>query len=409
MLLHKFRPSLSPMMVTVILTITIVGGTPAVAKEKVLYAFTGGSDGQSPDSALIFDTAGNLYGTNQGGQGASLYGNVFELTRSDSGWTQTVLYGFSDESDGYEPTGSLVWDAKGNLFGVTQGGGALNAGTVFELSPTSGGGWIKSTPYTFTGGSDGGRPISLISDGKGTLYGTTTYGGDGSCSCGTVFELKQSKGSWTETVLHSFLGVPDGSIPIGLTLGQAGNLYGATELGGTYNAGTVFQIKRSGNHWKESVLHNFTGGADGDIPEASVVVDQAGNLYGTTTSGGAGGCGCGIVFKLEHHSNGKWKEQVLHRFKNNGHDGTAPTTPLIFDSAGNLYGTTYEGGAYGAGIAFELMQNFNGTWIETVIETFIGPSRGSEPNALVLGKDGYLYGSALGGVYNAGLVFQLSP
>jgi uncharacterized repeat protein (TIGR03803 family) len=390
------------------LTLLIAGGT-AAAKEKVLYTFTGGTDGQSPGSALTFDSAGNLYGTNQYGQGASANGNVFELTHSGSGWNETVIYGFADESDGYEPTGSLAWDAKGNLFGVTEGGGALNAGTVFELSPSAGGGWTKTTPYTFSGGGDGGHPVSLISDGKGNLYGTTIYGGSGSCSCGTVFKLKESRGSWTETVIHSFLGVPDGSVPVGLTFDQSGNLYGATELGGTYNAGTVFQITRSGNHWKESILHNFTGGADGDIPEASVVVDQLGNLYGTTVSGGAGGCGCGIVFKLERHSNGKWEERVLHNFKNNGHDGSTPTTALIFDSAGNLYGTTYEGGAYGAGTAFELMQNFNGSWIETVIETFIGPSRGSEPNALVLGNDGYLYGSALGGAYNAGVVFQLSP
>jgi uncharacterized repeat protein (TIGR03803 family) len=384
------------------------GRTQAAAKETVLYTFTGGSDGRLPNSGLVFDSTGNIYGVNQYGQGESSYGNVFELTHSGSRWIETVIYGFSDPSDGDEPIGTLVWDEKGNLFGVTQLGGASSGvGTVFELSPSSGGGWTKSTLYTFSGGSDGAQPIGLISDGKGNLYGITINGGDTSCSCGVVFELKQSKGSWTETVLHTFLQVPDGSNPQGLTL-DAGSIYGTTEGGGTYNAGTVFQIKHSGGHWKESILHNFTGGADGDIPFAAVVIDRAGDLYGSTAGGGSGNRG--VVFKLKHKSYGKWEEQVLHSFKDNGHDGISPSTALIVDNTGNLYGTTSQGGAYGAGTAFELMQNFDGTWIETVIETFIGPRGGSQPNALALGNDGYLYGTTYaGGAYNAGLVFQLSP
>lgn len=341
-----------------------------------------------------------------------MFGDVFELTRSASGWTETVLHGFADVSDGIDPMGPLVWDEKGTLLGVTEQGGAMNAGTVFELSPASGGVWTKSTLYAFSGGTGGGGPVGLIRDGKGNLYGITLYGGGGSCNCGTVFELKYSKGSWTEIVLYSFLGIPDGRVPIGLGFDNAGNLYGTTEGGGIYGAGTVFQMKHLGRHWKESVLHGFTGGADGYLPVAGVIVNQAGNLYGTTIEGGGQGCqdGCGLVFELKHMSDGKWDELVLHRFRDNGHEGIYPSAAVIFDSKGNLYGTTYGGGTYGNGTAFELMQNFDGTWIETVIETFIGPSRGSQPNALTPGSDGNLYGSAYsGGAYGAGLVFQLSP
>lgn len=409
MLPHKLQSAVNRAIAVAVLTVTIAGATSSAAKETVLYTFTGGSDGRLPNSGLVFDSAGNIYGVNQYGQGVSSYGNVFELTHSGSGWTETVIYGFSDPSDGDEPVGTLVWDEKGNLFGVTQIGGASSGvGTVFELSPASGGGWAKSTLYTFSGGSDGAQPVGLIRDAKGNLYGTALYGGDTSCNCGVVFELKQSKGSWAEIVLHSFLGLADGAIPQGLAFDAAGNICGTTEGGGTYNAGTVFQIKHSGGHWKESVLHSFTGGADGDVPFAGVIVGKAGNLYGTTTGGGSGNRG--VVFELKHKSNGEWQEQVLHSFKDNGHDGISPSTALIFDNTGNIYGTTSQGGVYGNGTAFELMRNFDGTWIETVIQTFIGPSRGSQPNALVLGNDGHLYGTTYaGGPYNAGLAFQLSP
>jgi len=404
---RKLRSRWSRVIAAAVLALIGAGGTQAAAKETVLYTFTGGSDGRLPNSGLVFDSAGNIYGVNQYGQGVSSYGNVFELTHSGSGWTETVIYGFSDSSDGAEPVGTLVWDEKGNLFGVTQLGGDGSVGTVFELSPASGGGWNKSTITTFYGGYYGNQPVGLISDGKGHLYGITLYGG-ALCLCGVVFELKQSKGSWTYIVLHQFLGLPDGAIPQGLTLDNAGTLYGTTQSGGAYNAGTVFQIKHSDGHWKESVLHSFTGGADGAFPFAGMIVDQAGNLYGTTTSGGSGNRG--VVFELKHKSNGKWQEQVLHSFKDNGHDGISPSTALIFDNTGNIYGTTSQGGVYGNGTAFELMRNFDGTWIETVIQTFIGPSRGSQPNALVLGNDGHLYGTTYaGGPYNSGLAFQLSP
>lgn len=411
-MLNKLQSAISRAIVTAVLMLTIAGSTPAAAKEKVLYTFTVGVDGWFPNSALILDNAGNLYGTTPGG-GAYGEGNVFELTSSGSGWTETILYGFTGPpNDGSDPTGLLVWDENGNLFGVTGGGGASNAGTVFELSPASGGGWTESTLYAFSGGSDGGYPAGLIPDGKGNLYGITHSGGNASCNCGVVFELKQSKGSWIEIVLHSFPGLPDGLGPIGLAFDNAGNLYGTTLLGGAYNAGSVFQMRHLGRHWKESVVHSFTGGADGYLPLAGVIVDQTGNLYGTTNEGGGEGCqnGCGLVFKLKHMSNGKWKELVLHRFKDNGHEGIYPGAALIFDNKGNLYGTTLGGGAYGNGTAFELMQNFDGTWVQTVIETFIDRSRGSMPNALVLGQDGYLYGSTYdGGAYDVGLVFQLSP
>jgi uncharacterized repeat protein (TIGR03803 family) len=410
--LNKFQAVSRRAIVGVVLTLAIGVATTAAAKESVLYAFTGSSDGAFPDSGLVFDDAGNLYGTNQGGKVGGIYGNVFELTPSASGWTETVIHAFADPSDGINPVGPLVRDDKGNLFGATVQGGGSNAGTVFELSPTSDGGWTKSTIYVFSGGSDGAYPSGVISDGRGNIYGTTDNGGDTSCSCGVVFELMHSKGSWTEIVLHSFLGIPDGKVPVGLVFDNVVGLYGTTEGGGLYGGGTVFQLAHLNHRWKESILHSFTGGADGYLPVAGVIVDQAGDLYGTTNEGGGDGCqnGCGVVFELKRISNEKWKEVVLHRFKDNGHDGTYPTATLIFDGKGNLYGTTYEGGAYGNGTAFELLESFDGSWVETVIETFISPSRGSQPNSLILGTDGNLYGSAYdGGAYGDGLAFQLSP
>jgi len=414
--LHKLQSAVSRAIVSALLTSTIAAATPAAAKEEVLYTFTGGADAEFPNSPLTSDSAGNLYGT--AGGGAYGDGTVFELASTSNRWIETVLYSFSNSGDGAVPIGSVLFDRKGNLYGVARQGGASGFGTVFELSPSSTGGWKEQTLYAFPGGRDGAYPSSgLTSDDQGNLYGITQNGGSESCQrygpgCGTIFELKRSNDSWKEYVLYSFPGGDNGDYPTGLARDRSGDLYGTTFLGGGSDAGVVFKLSHSAGQWQESVVHAFTGGRDGSNPSNGVTLDNAGNLYGVSQIGSGGGCieGCGLVFEMMHAPKGKWKEIVLHRFKPNNHDGIHPSSTLIIDSAENLYGTTYAGGAYGMGIVFELMRNFDGKWAESVIQDFIRGNYGADPGTLFRGKDGNLYGTMYDdGTYNAGVVFQVSP
>jgi uncharacterized repeat protein (TIGR03803 family) len=344
--------------------------------EKVLHNFPAtDKDGEDPFASLIFDAAGNLYGTTSGG-GAYSYGTVFELTpKASGGWTEKVLHSFNENgTDGYNPQqASLILDAAGNLYGTTPFGGplggcsGLGCGTVFELTPKAGGRWTEKVLHSFNyNGKDGFEPeASLILDAAGNVYGTTTYGGTGggcNVGCGTVFELTpRAGGRWTEKVLHSFnYNGKDGVDPYaGLIFDTANNLYGTTGGGGAYTYGTVFELTpKAGGGWMEKVLHNFNG-TDGLLPEAGLISDAIGNLYGTTCCGGAsgvgcGGEGCGTVFELTPKAGGRWTEKVLHSFSDNGKDGVTPYSGLISDAAGNLYGTTYFGGASGGGTVFEI-------------------------------------------------------
>ena len=346
-------------------------GTSGTWTETVLYSFCSASncsDGSSPQASLIFDTVGNLYGTTAyGGSGNCIpgCGTVFQLAPGANGtWTETVLHTFEDNGeDGYYPLASLLFDAAGNLYGTTYGGGAHNVGTVFQLAPGENGAWTEIILHSFSGnGEDGYYPLaSLLFDAAGNLYGTSYYGG--AYGLGTVFQLAPgANGKWTETVLHRFGKGEDGSEPhAGLIFDAAGNLYGSTADGGAYNAGAVFQLT-AGTHgkWLGMVAHSFKPKiTDGYLPLASLIFDAAGNLYGTTYLGGASGTacsggGCGTVFQLTPESNGKWKEQVLYSFTDNGTDGWWPTSCLVFDAVGNLYGTTEMGGAYNGGSVFEI-------------------------------------------------------
>jgi uncharacterized repeat protein (TIGR03803 family) len=415
-MLRKSQSASTQAILSALLTLTLASGTSAAAREKMLHTFTGGTDGAGPNSPLIFDSVGNLYGTTRAG-GAYENGAVFELTPSGSGWTETVLYSFINFDDGVIPIGPVSFDKEGNLYGLAQQGGDLGHGTVFELSPVPSGGWTKKTIYAFAGGSDGTSPNgALVPDGKGNLYGVTLTGGTGPCQyngpgCGTIFKLKRSHGTWKETVVFRFSGGPGGQAPLGLTLDKAGNFYGTTAEGGSGGVGIVFKLSHSSGQWMESVLHAFTGGSDGSSPNSPLIFDNAGILYGTTTEGSGGGCqyGCGLVYELRPTAKGKWQEMVLHRFEDDGHDGATPYASLIFDPAGNLFGATGQGGPYGMGVVFELMRDFDGKWKESLIQDFIGADYGFGPGTLVLGQDHYLYGSAGGGAYNLGVVFQLSP
>jgi uncharacterized repeat protein (TIGR03803 family) len=368
-----------------------------------LYSFEGGSDGGGPTAGLIFDRAGNLYGTAEGA-GANSCGTVFGLTPSAAFWTETILHVFSCDftgDDGFAPTGDLTFDGAGNLYGTTYYGGANGYGTIFELT-LSGGAWKETILHSFTG-NDGSNPYgSLIFDKAGNLYGTTLFGGEN--GDGVVFELKPSQGGWAETVLHSFAG-SDGLNPNpSLTFDRAGNLYGTTNSGGASGLGTVFELMRSGGTWTEHVLYSFTTVfPDGTVPGAGVIFDSAGNLYGTTSQGGSSNGG--TVFELMP-SNGGWTEAILYSF--NVVSGYQLEAGLTFDKAGNLYGTTWGGGANGDGVVFELTPSKSG-WVESVLHNFNG-SDGYLPYGLVIDSTGNLYGMAdQGGANGDGVVFELTP
>jgi uncharacterized repeat protein (TIGR03803 family) len=343
--------------------------------ETVIHAFTGGFDGGDPFAALTLDAAGNLYGITEVG-GTHDNGTVFEFSPvSGGGWHETVLHSFTGGLDGQDPLGSLVFDAAGNLYGTAANGGAHGHGNIFELSPTSSGPWSETVLHSFTGGTDGGDPVSnLVFDAAGNLYGTTEGGGIAAdCSfagrngCGVVFELSPVSGGWHETVIHAFHGT-DGAFPLaGLAFDAAGNLYGNTFEGGTltdcptyYGCGVVFELSPvAGGGWHESVIHAFTGSSDGAIPVATPAVDSLGNVYGTAELGGdttVNGCnpnGCGVVFEYSPASGGGWTQTILHPFAPVP-DGSIPSSTPVFDSSGNLYGTTRGAGAFGQGTVFEI-------------------------------------------------------
>jgi uncharacterized repeat protein (TIGR03803 family) len=325
------------------------------------------------------------------------------------GWTKTVLYNFGNGTDGYGPNG-LVMDAAGNLYGVTVSGGLYGGGIAYELSRSEGEGWTETVLYNFSsGGGLGNGSFSLWRDAAGNLYGTMTEGG--TYDEGMVFELSPGGGgAWTETVLWSFGNGSDGKFPeSGVIMDLAGNLYGTTLQGGTYcsGCGIVYELSPSeGGNWTETVLHNFNGD-DGSEPWDSPILDAAGNLYGTTSEGGT--YSDGTVFEVSPNDGG-WTETVLHSFHDDGHDGLSPLTPVILDTTGNLYGTTYSGGTNRDGTVFELSPR-QGGWRETVLYNFGSGNGGVDIfGGVVMDRAGDLYGNtAAGGLYGYGTAFELTP
>jgi uncharacterized repeat protein (TIGR03803 family) len=382
--------------------LTHAGG---VWTETVLHSFNG-SDGDTPEAGLVFDKAGNLYGTTTG-EGTNGYGNVFQLRPSGGAWTETVLYSFTGGADGGTPRAGLFFDSTGNLYGTAEMGGTAGDGVVFEIAGYS---LIsESVLYSFKGGSDGSNPsVGLIQDAAGNLYGTASGGGKG---YGTVFKLSLSNGQWTQTVLYSFTGGNDGATPEApLMFDKSGNLYGTTNGGGLYALGTVFEVSHNGSKWAETVLYSFKGGSDGNSPLAGVIRDSAGNLFGTTWGNDHNPNGSSTAFELRPNGNGGWSKTVLHNFLG-GDDGINPQAGLILDNAGNLYGTTSVGGASDRGTVFELSPDESGNWTETVLHSFTGQGDGGYPQAeLTIDSAGNLFGSTYyGGTYGSGTVFELSP
>jgi uncharacterized repeat protein (TIGR03803 family) len=426
----RFLGAASAALMIIIAILMLAPGAGAASKYKTLYKFRDGKDGAGPRAGLIFDQAGNLYGTASGG-GAHGSGTVFQLApNADGSWRENVPYTFCSRphcSDGDTPLGGLIFDQAGNLYGTTVLGGAHGSGTVFQLVPNADGSWRESVLYSFcpTNCGDGADPNGLVFDLAGNLYGTTSSGG-GALAGGTVFKLApNADGSWRESVLYSFCSrtnCSDGDFPdASLIFDQAGNLYGTTFDGGAHGSGgTVFQlVPNADGSWRESVLHSFcslTNCGDGDEPFAGLVFDLAGNLYGTTLIGGA--LNQGTVFKLAPNADGSWRESVLHSFcsRTNCGDGAVPYAGLVFDLAGNLYGTTLFGGVpkcsddRGCGVVFKLTPNLNGGSKEAVLHTF-ADHPGANPTAgVIFDAAGDLYGTSDGDESTTfGSVFEITP
>jgi len=413
-LLSIFHRALAITATTIALLIIIAStkGRASAQTESVLYDFCSLSncdDGEIPQAGLVRDASGNFYGTTQAG-GAFNQGTAFKLS---SNGTFILLHTFgSTASDGTAPEAPLILDSRGNLYGTTNSGGAHGKGTVFKLTP----GGAETILYNFcsTGGTkctDGSFPAAgLLRDKHGNLYGTTSTGGVYGLTLtkGVVFKLSPNG---TETVLHSFGNGDDGSTPMaGLIMDSAGDFYGTTMWGGNYNTcaegcGTVFKLTPEGS---ETVLYEFCAGltsncSDSTQPQAPLLLDKAGNLYGTATVGGKNFFG--TVFRLSPTG----KEKILHAFAGSPTDGSNPQGGMVMDSAGNLYGTTLFGGSFGQ---YGIVYKVTAVGKETILHNFDFNDGAFPPGGLVMDSSENLYGTTEGGIssgVNAGVVFEVVP
>ena len=363
----------------------------------VLYNFTGGVDGADPFAGLTVDQAGNFYGVAAAGgvqtcgvNGLVGCGTAFVLQRSASGWRFTTLYDFAGGSDGFSP-GELSFGPGGAMYGSTEYGGAGGSGIVFRLQPPLGPCktalcyWTKTTLYGFSGGQDGNLPSGVVADSAGNLYGTTYLGG--TYNGGTVFELSHASGGWTKSVVYSFGGPNDGLYPSsGVVFDRLGNLYGVTYYGGTGTYGTLYQLKRNGTGWTETVIDNFTSsGVEGSGPDGDPIFDASGNLYMTNTNGGINGGGTVVKFTP---SGNQWMMNVIYSFLYE----SSPDA-LSMDSQGNLYGIlSYTNDERGS--IFKLTPSANG-WVYTDLHDFTGYADGQRPGGpLIINSAGNVFGTA---------------
>jgi uncharacterized repeat protein (TIGR03803 family) len=415
---------------------SIFGVTPWAASQ--LYTF-GGTNGSEPDS-LTPDAAGNIYGTTFVGGLACGCGTVFKLARpgpDHTAWTETVLHAFSGNTDGVAPDSALVIDKNGALYGTTYTGGNVGwcingCGTVFKLTPPAAGKtvWTETIIHYFTGLSgDGALPyFSNLIVLNGVLYGTTSSGGV--YGGGTAYMLVPpgpGKTAWNATTIHSFAGagaLSDGSNPQAGLIAAGGALYSTTAAGGGTGCGgsgcgIVYQLKppATGQAWIESVLHTFNSGVDGSSPSLALATDASGALYTGAEYGGNARCnssrGCGTVFKLTPPTIAQtaWTGSVLHYF--NGKDGYFPYSGLLADANGDLYGATEGGGPSSDGTVFELAAPTPSkpAWSQNMVHAFSGGVDGASPAGNLIETGGSIYGSAAGGgaACGCGLVFKLQP
>jgi len=380
----------SALTLAVLCALVLLAARPTQAQtETVLYNFTGGSNGAGPDSSLTADGKFNLYGTTAGG--GLGYGIVFELSPNGSGgWNETVLYSFTGGADGAYPSSSVIFDGGGNLYGATYEGGTGGGGVVFELSPV-GATWTETVLYNFGGSPNTEFPrAGPIMDPAGNLYVVTGSGGGG--VGGTVFELSPSAGGWTAQVIYT---TP--TFASGLTMDTAGNLFGVTLL-------TIFELSPNGTGgWNPTTIYTYKGH---QRPAGTPSLDNAGNLYGATVTGGKG---LGTVYKLSLGKNGVWTRKILHIFKA-GEDGFFPSAGVVLDAAGNVYGTTPFGGQYNEGTVFELVAPIGQrSYQEKILWSFNVTDGYGPSNSLILDNAGNLYGTAAGGSSGNGVVFEVTP
>jgi uncharacterized repeat protein (TIGR03803 family) len=372
--------------------------------------------GDFPTGGLIADAAGNLFGVTEIG-GTYQNGVVFKLSFRNGVWSEDLLYSFKGgNDDGAGPSSALLLDAAGNLYGTTAGGGPSNNGTVFKLVPDGGGGWTETILHIFNG-NDGGLPnlAPLVLDAHGNLFGIMQgYCYRGTCANGTVFELSpQTGGSWGFKVLHSFghTGQPMG----GVILDKSGNLYGTSSFGGPLNCsgsgcGTVFKLALTAKTWKFTTIFTFDY-SDGAYPGGNLLMDSAGNIYGTTNGGGSTYNG-GVAFKLSPSTDG-WAETVLHGFGAPG-DGAEPSS-LVFDSAGHLFGSvplsSNKSFVQQNGYVFKLSHNASGSWSESRLYSFPQETSAPSPNSSLIWNKGKTALIGTVGPYSdpAGAVYEVTP
>jgi uncharacterized repeat protein (TIGR03803 family) len=408
---HNTRlPSLSrrmPLAILAFASVLALGQLATAQTFQVLHDFTGHLDGGTPPYTLAQDSAGRFYGTAaQGGLNGT--GVVFRFQRQNANWILTPLYDFSDQ-DG-QPGWGVTLAPNGTIYTVASYASVLGGpcGTAIHIQPSATNPpvvpsyWKETALRTYVKSQEGCPTGNLLLDSAGNLYGVTQSGGPH--GWGSVFELTNNSGTWTETILYAFQGLDDGGNPYsGLIADSAGNLYGTTYAAGANRQGIVFELKHSGGSWTEQVLYTFQGGNDGGQPVAGLIFDNAGNLYGATSSWGSRGGG--VVFKLVP-SGGSWTYSVLTTFT--GSDG--PVASVTMDASGNLYGTTFMDDSFGYGSVFKLTPSGNG-WTYTDLHDFTGGTDGGYPGGgVLLDSSGNLYGTAVtGGADGLGVLYEITP
>jgi len=419
------RLTLASVVFLTIIVCLLVCSTSWAQSFSVIYNFQNSPDGATPVAGVTFDHQGNLYGTTERGGildcPLSGCGTVFRLTPNSGGWTEQVLTRFEAQGAyGGAPVTPVVFDRVGNVYGTfvcTFDCFNGHGGGVFELVHSNSGEWPDLTVANYWGqGQDQCEPCGVAFDSVGRLYGvSTTYSG----GAGAVFYLaRQSVFGWYTLILYTFHDGVDGADPsTWFTFDGGGAIYGTTNRGSDNGVGTVFQLQnRGGAQWNETQLWVFHGGSvDGAYPALGVIFDRAGNLYGTTSQGGT--AGKGTVFKLTHNPGGSWTESILYSFQA-GVDASTPSGPLIFDAAGNLYGVA-GGGAFGYGAVYKLTPSSGGQWTESVVYSFTGGTDGGYPSGeLALDGSGNLYGTASqGGAFPScsdepncgGVIYKILP